>query len=103
MAAAKGRRSAGERKYEKSFRETLNPLKNLKTAKSGLFRAQNINDLAKHTISLAKRFRFVLGRKRKEPLRFSFRAKFWRAERCGRGGPQKFGKPLVSEKAFFSA
>ena len=44
---------------EKSFRETPKPLISLKTAKSGDLRAQEYQDLVKHWISLAKRFRFV--------------------------------------------
>jgi len=53
---------------EKTFREMPKPLKNLKTAKSGDYGRKDIKPLAKHTISLAKRFRFVFAS-------FWFRAK----------------------------
>jgi hypothetical protein len=50
-------------KFEKSFRETLQPLKNLKTARSGNFQAQGYQGLSKtHDFAgeaISFRFRFI--------------------------------------------
>jgi len=81
-------------KIEKALRETLNPLKNLKTAKFGVFgtqayqRLSKSRDFAGETISF--RFRFV--------------SPFFRFARNGAPGakkPQRAKNLQASEKSFF--
>ena len=58
-AARRRRKHILDTRIENTFHETLNPLKNLKTAKSGDFRPLGYQRLIKYEISLAKGFRFA--------------------------------------------
>ena len=88
--------SASESK--KSLRETLNPLKTLKTAKSGVFRIQQYQRLRKS--------RDFAGETNSFRFRFVWASLFRVVPFCDRSGgaargAQKFGKAPMVEKSFF--
>jgi hypothetical protein len=103
LRGGKGRRLAevdSVQKAEKSFRETLNPLKSLKIAKSevlgdkGYQPLSKTHDFAGETIS----FRIAsLG------LRFWFRAKCRTARRGGAGEHKNLENPPIRGKSFLRA
>jgi len=79
------------------FAETLNPLKNLKTAKSGIFRAQGYQALSKTLDFAGETISFRFGAKTKGIASFFVSREILGGRQAAGRGPQKFGKPLIVE------